>query len=297
MITDVLTRISRALPITAAHVWSTVFLVNLFCSLTLVGAAQEPASRPRRVKLDPTIRLDPTNRLAPTSRTRWSKAVSSKLRPLTRDEITEAEFQLASLGYWLKRADGFWDESSRHALTAFQKVEGLPLTGKLTRDVYEYLLFAQRPESREAGSAHVEVDLRRQVLFLVNDEARVTHVLPVSTGSGEEFTSEGWTRDAITPPGRFKVQRKIAGWHKSPLGMMYFPNYLFLGIAIHGSESIPTKPASHGCVRVPMFAAAELARLMPKDTPVVVFDGLNPFVSFQLITPMRWPVRDVKASN
>ncbi|NOT59819.1 MAG: murein L,D-transpeptidase, partial [Acidobacteria bacterium] len=248
----------------------------------VIGVAQEPASRPRRVIIK-TVSS--------------KKAVSPKPRPLTRFELTEAEFQLAALGYWLKRADGLWDESSRHALTAFQKVENLPLTGKLTRDVYEHLLFARRPEPREDGPAHIEVDLRRQVLFIVNDEARVTHVLPVSTGSGEEFTSEGWTRDAITPPGRFNVQRKIAGWHKSPLGMMYFPNYLFLGLAIHGSESIPTKPASHGCVRVPMFAAAELAKLMPKDTPVVVYDGLTPFVSFRLITPMRWRALDVRASN
>ena len=218
-------------------------------------------------------------------------------RPLARDEIVEAEFQLAALGYWLNQADGRWDESSRHALTAFQKVEALPLTGKLTRAVYEHLLFARRPASREAGPAHIEVDIRRQVLFVVNDQAQVTRVLPVSTGSGAEFTSEGWTRDAITPPGRFNVQRKIAGWHKSALGMMYYPSYMFLGLAIHGSASIPTKPASHGCVRVPLFAAAELAKLMPKDTPVVVYDGLNPFLSFQLFTPMRLRTLDVKASN
>jgi peptidoglycan hydrolase-like protein with peptidoglycan-binding domain len=282
--TDILTRIPPSQRTLAVRVWSMVFLVNLFGSLTFAWA-QEPASRPRRVTLPSNLKAGSRPTVAP------------KPRPLTRDEITEAEFQLAALGYWLNRADGVWDESSRHALTAFQKVEGLPLTGKLTREVYEQLLFARAPQSREAGPAHVEVDLRRQVLFVVNEDARVTHVLPVSTGSGEEFTSEGWTRDAITPPGRFTIQRKIAGWHKSALGMMYYPSYLFLGLAIHGSASIPTKPASHGCVRVPLFAAAELARLMPKDTPVVVYDGLNPFLSFKIITPMRWRALDVKASN
>ncbi len=283
MNTDVTTRILRK-PRSSyvASAWSTVLLVNLFCSLALIGAAQEPASRPRRV--------------TPKSVSHF-KSESRKPRPLARDEIVEAEFQLAALGYWLNRANGNWDESSRHALTAFQKVEALPRTGKLTRDVYEQLMLARRPESREGGPAHIEVDLRRQILFVVNDEVRVTHVLPVSTGSGEEFTSEGWTRDAITPPGRFTIQRKIAGWHKSALGMMHSPSYLFLGLAIHGSASIPTKPASHGCVRVPMFASATLAKLMPKDTPVVVYDGLNPFLSFQLMTPMRLRALEVKASN
>ena len=283
MKTDLLTRISRT-SLTACA-WSTVILVNLVCSLTLFSVktwAQEPASRPRRVKL---------------TQSKSKPARAQAHRPLSRDEITEAEFQLASHGYWLNKADGRWDESTRHALTAFQKVEGLPRTGQLTRDVYEQLMLARRPEAREAGPAHVEVDLRRQVLFLVNDQARVTHVLPVSTGSGEEFTSEGWTRDAITPPGRFNIGRKIAGWHKSALGMMHSPSYLFLGLAIHGSQSIPTKPASHGCVRVPMFASAALHQRLLKDMPVVVYDGLNPFLSFQLITPMRLRALDVKASN
>ena len=279
MNTDVLTRTPKA-----PRVWSMMLLVNLLAALTVW--AQEPqvhTTRPRKV--------------ATVSRQAESQTRHPTPRPLARDEITEAEFLLVQNGYWLKKADGLWDESSRHALTAFQKVEGLVPNGKLTRDAYEHLLFARRPESREAGAAHVEVDLRRQVLFLVNEQARVTRVLPVSTGNGEEFTSEGWTRDAITPAGRFNIQRKVAGWRKSPLGMIYYPNYFFLGIAIHGSAAVPAKPASHGCIRIPLFAAAELAKLLPKDMPVVVYDGLNPFLSFQLFTPMRMRVLDVKASN
>src|SRR6476646_397883 len=78
----------------------------------------------------------------------------------------------------------------------------------------------------ESGYAHVEIDLSRHRLSVVDGFGRVVKTLPVSSGSGKWFTSEGRTRRAITPTGRFTVVRKIAGWRKSPLGMLYYPNYI-----------------------------------------------------------------------
>ena len=89
----------------------------------------------------------------------------------------------------------------------------------------------------------------------MGEGGKVSKVLPVSTGNGEEFTNEGWTRRAITPTGRFKVHNKIKGWRKSPLGRIYYPVYFLSGIAIHGYSSVPVKAASHGCVRIPMHIA------------------------------------------
>ena len=43
--------------------------------------------------------------------------------------------------------------------------------------------------------------------------------------------------------------------------------------AIHGSLSVPAYPASHGCVRIPMFAAREFSEMAPIGTPVIVYDG------------------------
>ena len=53
--------------------------------------------------------------------------------------------------------------------------------------------------------------------------------------------------------------------------MIYYPNYIFLGIAIHGSESVPAKPASHGCIRIPMFAAQEFSELAVLGMEVVIY--------------------------
>jgi lipoprotein-anchoring transpeptidase ErfK/SrfK len=123
----------------------------------------------------------------------------------------------------------------------------------------------------EANYPHIRVDLRRQILSVVDASGNVLKVLPVSTGSGRWYTSEGERRKAVTPRGRFTVYRKISGWRKSPLGLMYYPVYIVGGIAIHGSPSVPRTPASHGCVRIPMYAAKAFHDSTPIGTTVHVY--------------------------
>jgi len=202
------------------------------------------------------------------------RAVSN--RPLTAADHRAAEQRLAELGYWTGKVDGRWDETSRHALIAFQKVEKLKPTGQLTRADFEKLLAADRPSPIETGESHIEVDLIRQVLFVVDGGGVVTKILPVSSGSGKEFKSQGWARDATTPPGRYQVRQKLSGWKKSPLGELYYPVYFMYGTAIHGHPSVPTKPASHGCVRIPMVVAKQFNRMTPLGMPVIVHKGDPP---------------------
>ena len=52
---------------------------------------------------------------------------------------------------------------------------------------------------------------------------------------------------------------------------MHNPLYIVGGIAIHGSEDMRTYPASHGCIRIPMFASYRLPKMVPKGTPVFVY--------------------------
>jgi len=130
---------------------------------------------------------------------------------------------------------------------------------------------ASRPMPRETGFSHINVDLSRQVLSVVDASGNVRKVLPISTGSGGWYISEGERRRAVTPRGRFTVYRKIAGWRKSPLGLMYYPVYIAGGIAIHGSPSVPRRPASHGCIRIPMYAAKAFFDSTPVGTPVHVY--------------------------
>ena len=204
---------------------------------------------------------------------------------ITPQMISEAQHRLIDLGYWIEGADGKWGEASRHGLIAFQKVERRVRTGKLTPDEMQALRTASRPSPRERGSAHIEVDLKRQVLFVIDDAGTVSKILPVSTASGQFFTNEGVAEKAVTPVGRFRVYSKLAGWRKSDFGLLYYPNYIVGGIAIHGNPSVPAEPASHGCIRIPMFAAVEFSNMTPLGTQVIVYDGSVP--DPQTVAPPR----------
>jgi hypothetical protein len=162
-------------------------------------------------------------------------------------------------------------------LIAFQKWEGRPITGQLTLDELEAIRPSASPKARELGYAHVEVDLDRQVLLMVNNEGGV-RVLPVSTGSGKPFIEEGKTSIAYTPRGRFVVYDKSVGWEKGLLGLVYYANYISGGVAIHGSRSVPIQPVSRGCIRIPIFAAREVSKLLKLGTIVLVYDQVS-FVS------------------
>ncbi len=197
--------------------------------------------------------------------------------PLTRAQRTEAERRLSDMGYWTGAVDGLFDSATRSAVIAFQKWEGRPITGQLTVTELEAILTSASPKAREVGYAHVEVDLHRQVLLLVNENDGV-RVLPISSGTGKSFMDDGQMSIAYTPRGRFVVYDKTVGWEKPPFGSMYYPNYISGGVAIHGYRSVPNQPASHGCIRIPMFAARELSKLMQLGTIVLVYDQVS-FVS------------------
>jgi lipoprotein-anchoring transpeptidase ErfK/SrfK len=201
-------------------------------------------------------------------------AAGSQKATLTKEEIRVAEKRLAELGYWAGPADGVWDGASRHALVAFQKVEGARPTGTLTRAEFNALTNTLKgvPVPRQKGSAHIEVDLARQVLFLVDADGKVANILPVSSGSGKRFHENGYPEThAVTPCGPLEVYSKASGWKTSPLGQMHNPMYIVGGIAIHGSQDVPPYPASHGCIRIPMYASNRLPGMIPVGTPVLVY--------------------------
>jgi len=189
--------------------------------------------------------------------------------PLTRAEIKEAEHRLSEMGYGTGPADGAINNAT---LTAFQKWEGRKVTGRLNRDEFDAIMSANAPQARDSGYKHVEVDLDRQVLLFMDDEGAVKRILPVSTGSNRHYREKGMSGLAYTPRGRFRIYAKMSGWRKSPLGLLYYPNYFSDGLAIHGNPSVPSIPQSHGCIRVPMSAAVEMSRLLPVGTILLIYD-------------------------
>src|SRR5262249_29217310 len=125
----------------------------------------------------------------------------------------------------------------------------------------------------ETGYPHIEIDLYRQVFFFVYDPGVSLRILPISSSSGELFNEGGVTRQAITPTGRLKVYLQIEGWGKTPVGLLYYPTFFYNGIAIHGNPSVPVRPASHGCIRIPMFASREFSEIATIGMVVIVYDS------------------------
>jgi len=207
-----------------------------------------------------------------------AKTRRSKHRPLKRAELKQAESRLAEMGYRPGRVDGVIDGDTRSALVLFQKWEGRKLTGQLNRAEFDAIVNAEAPQARDSGYRHVEVDLDRQVLLLTDDEGAVTRILPVSTGSNKRYNENGIRGLAYTPTGRFRIYAKISGWRKSPLGLLYYPNYFSDGLAIHGNPSVPNSPQSHGCIRIPMSAAVEISKELPLGSILLIYDSQS-FVS------------------
>jgi len=196
---------------------------------------------------------------------------------LTGAQIKEAERLLSERGYWTGPIDGILDAGTQSAVIAFQKWNGREVTGELSANELNAIRASASPRARETGYEHVEVDLDRQVLMLIKEDGDV-RVLPTSTGNNKAFTDEGQESIAYTPRGRFLVYYKETGWKSGSLGRTYYANFISGGVAIHGSRSVPSDPASHGCIRVPMFAAREVSKLLKLGTIVLVYDRVS-FVS------------------
>ncbi len=171
--------------------------------------------------------------------------------------VRALERRLVELRYHLPGVDGRFGVPTADAVMAFTKVQGMRRRGTVDAAVWRALADPRRPRPRlDDPGRHVEVDQTRQVLFLVED-GEVTAILHVSTGAG------GATRD-----GAFRVYRKLAGYSPNRL---YYPSY-FDGLrAIHGWPEVPPYPASHGCVRVPMWSATWIHGLVPLGTRVVIY--------------------------
>jgi peptidoglycan hydrolase-like protein with peptidoglycan-binding domain len=157
--------------------------------------------------------------------------------------VRALEQRLRELRYALPRADGLYGLDTHQAVLAFQKVERLPWTGRVDRRVWIRLWHAHIPRARFPGT-HIEVSKGRQVLLVVRGGV-VESVVHVSTGA-----------TGNTPLGRWRVYRKVTGWD----WVLWYPMYFLRGFAVHGYPDVPPYPASHGCIRVPMWIAPTLFR-------------------------------------
>lgn len=164
--------------------------------------------------------------------------------------VTEAQNRLRSLGYWVGTPDGTFGHVTQQAVWALQKSAGARRSGRIDLAAWGLLARGFKPRPRATSGTLIEVDLKKQILMVVSN-GRLVYTLNTSTGSGERYYSGGAWKTARTPTGSYSIYWRWAnGWQTGSLGSMWRPTYWKGDFAIHGSQSIPPYPASHGCCRV-----------------------------------------------
>jgi hypothetical protein len=194
------------------------------------------------------------------------------VRGVSGGDVLALQRRLAALHYDVGPANGAFGYDLQHAVMTFQKVEHLPATGRWTK---AERVRVGRPTAWKlryptAGTA-VEIDITRQVLVL-SRAGVVQRILDVSSGSGAVYYQKGVRNIAHTPRGRYAIGRRINALHQSDLGWLYRPVFFYQGYAIHGSDSVPAYPASHGCVRITNPAMDRLFSILVSGVPVSVYD-------------------------
>ncbi|MCS6712078.1 murein L,D-transpeptidase [Brachybacterium sp. EF45031] len=174
--------------------------------------------------------------------------------------VTTLQKRLNALRFWCGTPDGTFGHLTQQAVWALQKAAGLGRDGVVGPKTWAVLDRGIVPARRITSGTGIEIDKSRQLLICTS-QGRLGWILNTSTGSGERYYSGGRWKTATTPSGDFRMFRFQQGWVTAALGRMYRPAYYDRGWAVHGSSSIPTYPASHGCARISTAASDHLWRL------------------------------------
>jgi peptidoglycan hydrolase-like protein with peptidoglycan-binding domain len=165
--------------------------------------------------------------------------------------VKRLQKRLVALHYDVGKADGVFGSNTLHAVYAFQKVQRLDIDGVVGPDVWRKLAHPHVPKpTHRRKAASIEVNLTLRVVFQTKNR-KVTKILDASPGKPS----------TPTVTGSFTITRRIDGWRRSHLGLLWRPNYFHGGYALHGEGSVPTYAASHGCVRLTISA---MNRLWPQ---------------------------------
>jgi hypothetical protein len=93
--------------------------------------------------------------------------------------------------------------------------------------------------------------------------------------NGTEPIKKGVCGESITPAGIYYFYNRRGGTRESKLGTMWNPVYFNGGVAVHGAAQVPIRPASHGCIRIPMFISEYFPSLVAYGDRIYIFDGVK----------------------
>ena len=214
------------------------------------------------------------------------------------DDVLRLQQRLKDLRFDPGPVDGMFGQNTVQAMWAFEKlVLGVPrerATGTVTQSTWSIMQsdLKFKPRRKADSPTHVEVYLQEQVLIVFTNQEPVL-VTHISSGTGEKWCEEvkidpgeegnktteqikqGICGQAVTPPGIFYFYNRRTGMRETKLGSLYNPVYFNYNIAVHGAILVPLKPASHGCIRIPMSVARYFPALVKYADRIYVFDGIK----------------------
>lgn len=152
------------------------------------------------------------------------------------DVVAGFKKAMRKMGYIANDGRCFGGKTARGVL-AYRKVNGMTRSFRAGAGLVKRV-FAGRGEYevRHPGAGtHVEAPLSKQVLVFAEGDEPVA-VYPISSGKSS----------TPTVTGHFSFIRTEPGYNSHG---MYYSFYFYGGYAVHGYESVPDYPASHGCIR------------------------------------------------
>ncbi len=176
--------------------------------------------------------------------------------------VRDVQKRLAELKFLpASEVDGKLGPRTKDAITAFQQWNGLIADGIAGPQTLGKLRTAAVPRPGNNGPPRRLEIYRAKGVTLLVDNARVKRAIHSSAGK----------RGYETPRGSHQIQRKVLkDWSRPYRAWMPYASYFHGGYALH-EGAVPAYPASHGCVRLPSWDAADVYRFAAIGTAVVVY--------------------------
>lgn len=165
---------------------------------------------------------------------------------------------MRKMGYIANDGRCFGGKTARGVL-AYRKVNGMARSSRAGAGLVKRV-FAGRGEYevRHPGAGkHLEAPLSKQVLVFADGDEPVA-VYPISSGKSS----------TPTVTGHFTFIRTEPGYNSHG---MYYSFYFYGGYAVHGYESVPDYPASHGCIRTFIADQPEIYNRINFNESIFVF--------------------------
>jgi hypothetical protein len=177
--------------------------------------------------------------------------------------VRSLQEELAARGFLGRdHVNGNFDASTWQGVVAFQGYNRIERNGIAGAETVAMAKRGEVPVPRYPDRGkHIEIDISRQIVFLVNEDGTVRRVIHTSTG----FAGN-------TPDGEFTISRRERmSWNYKYKLWMPYAQYFHEGFALHEYPDVPEYPASHGCARLEASNAPVVWDFGDFGMPVILY--------------------------